>query len=1032
MTELERCILRAGTIEGYKAVLEANVAASHGNRGSLLNALMQQCKTLQLMQTIPACAACPAPLTVVDLIPATAGILSEETTVIVLPPSWQGGADAQDTKSSGTAGEGVVRRDGSKGNCGNNNGNFGNNHTNNDCGADNFDTNDVRTDDILEDVCVVLQDFSLRCSTAVASREFLRQTLVPGGALVCVGDEEYTTAFILASGEETMIGRTEGVEGDTELQESETIDTPDRKSECKLPTLHVSPDVFRNIRASLLLDLLPTFVMGRVRFGEQRLLVESSRFRPVESDTGVPLVPKAGDVASGTGGMVDFSLKTLVLEPAWPKFVLNEVLGDKHERIITAALHASRLQLHGRIVAVGDVLVVRVTPCLMVEEQMDHNTVLDAVIAHAAHMVTQSDVRTKVTSALLHEDAIAIPFRAVEVLSTTGMTFGRITLVNVDSSFGSGRLTEVKLTLCSSWRSADATPLFPPVPSSRVAETFYSNLTLTMKVRKVVQSSYSPLAASTVHVVVVHAVKENMPLECISAALSEVGVEGLVVDLDRKSSVQMQSLIEAYMKSMGEVALVIRNAQQLKEHPELLHLFDEDENISDVANTAVSGDGGCGGVDSRCLHNFGVRMVFLVCECVEAPVPIVAAQARNTEGVLKGTNPSDEERCMIIKSLLTNAGQSYGFQRSLLLSFETLASWTVGLSVADISAFVQECVCTLKAMHLPDGARPVLSESLCGSVLKKFQKAHGHSLVSTRLQPVRWSDVGGLEDAKRELREMIQLPLLYPELLGSESSARQGAGILFYGPPGCGKTLLAKAVATEMNMNFMSVKGPELINQYVGESEKNIRLLFQRARDNSPCIIFFDELDALAPARGAKGDAGGAMDRVVAQLLVEVDGVGHRRSDGTAADRVFIIGATNRPDLLDPSLLRPGRFDKLCYLGIPGTRSEQLVTLRALTRKFDLAKDVDFEVLLEPMSFEYTGADLFALCSDAMMFAVDAMLNHTPQGELTDNPAPSVASSALVVRMCDFVRARDQLKPSVTPEDLRRYESLRTNFSRRQ
>ncbi|RNC40511.1 putative peroxisome assembly protein, partial [Trypanosoma cruzi] len=149
-----------------------------------------------------------------------------------------------------------------------------------------------------------------------------------------------------------------------------------------------------------------------------------------------------------------------------------------------------------------------------------------------------------------------------------------------------------------------------------------------------------------------------------------------------------------------------------------------------------------------------------------------------------------------------------------------------------------------------------------------------------------------------------------------------------------------------MNMNFMAVKGPELINQYVGESEKNIRLLFQRARDNSPCIIFFDELDALAPARGAKGDAGGAMDRVVAQLLVEVDGVGHTRTDGSTTAQVFVIGATNRPDLLDPSLLRPGRFDRLCYLGLPATREEQLVALRALTRKFNLADDVDFDALL--------------------------------------------------------------------------------------
>lgn len=147
--------------------------------------------------------------------------------------------------------------------------------------------------------------------------------------------------------------------------------------------------------------------------------------------------------------------------------------------------------------------------------------------------------------------------------------------------------------------------------------------------------------------------------------------------------------------------------------------------------------------------------------------------------------------------------------------------------------------------------------------------------------------------------------------------------------------------------------------------------------------MFFDELDALAPARGAKGDAGGAMDRIVAQLLVEVDGVGQSRSDGAESGDIFIIGATNRPDLLDPSLLRPGRFDRLCYLGIPATRQEQLYALRALTRKFTLNSNVNFDELLLPLECVYTGADFFALCSDAMMFAVEDALEAMRESTMT-------------------------------------------------
>jgi peroxin-6 len=157
---------------------------------------------------------------------------------------------------------------------------------------------------------------------------------------------------------------------------------------------------------------------------------------------------------------------------------------------------------------------------------------------------------------------------------------------------------------------------------------------------------------------------------------------------------------------------------------------------------------------------------------------------------------------------------------------------------------------------------------------------------------------------------------------------KKRSGILFYGPPGTGKTLLAKAIATEFSLNFFSVKGPELLNMYIGESEANVRRVFQRARDARPCVVFFDELDSVAPKRGNQGDSGGVMDRIVSQLLAELDGM----SDG--GEGVFVIGATNRPDLLDQALLRPGRFDKMLYLGVSDTHDKQLTILEALTRKY--------------------------------------------------------------------------------------------------
>ena len=187
-------------------------------------------------------------------------------------------------------------------------------------------------------------------------------------------------------------------------------------------------------------------------------------------------------------------------------------------------------------------------------------------------------------------------------------------------------------------------------------------------------------------------------------------------------------------------------------------------------------------------------------------------------------------------------------------------------------------------------------------------------------------------------------------------------GVLFYGPPGCGKTLMAKAVANECQANFVSIKGPELLTMWFGESEANVRDVFEKARQAAPCVLFFDELDSIAQQRGgSSGDGGGAADRVMNQLLTEMDGVGSKKN-------VFIIGATNRPDIIDTALMRPGRLDQLIYIPMPDYDS-RLSILRATLRKSPVSKDVDLAYLASQTD-KFTGADLTEICQTACKIAI--------------------------------------------------------------
>ncbi|XP_032503522.1 peroxisome biogenesis factor 6 isoform X3 [Phocoena sinus] len=306
---------------------------------------------------------------------------------------------------------------------------------------------------------------------------------------------------------------------------------------------------------------------------------------------------------------------------------------------------------------------------------------------------------------------------------------------------------------------------------------------------------------------------------------------------------------------------------------------------------------------------------------------------------------------------------------------------------------------------------PLLAEDF-GQALEQLQSAHSQAVGAPKIPLVSWHDVGGLQEVKKEILETIQLPLEHPELL---SLGLRRSGLLLHGPPGTGKTLLAKAVATECSLTFLSVKGPELINMYVGQSEENVRQVFARARAAAPCIIFFDELDSLAPSRGRSGDSGGVMDRVVSQLLAELDGL-HSTQD------VFVIGATNRPDLLDPALLRPGRFDKLVFVGVSEDRASQLRVLTAITRKFRLEPSVSLVDVLDHCPPQLTGADLYSLCSDAMTAALKRRVRDLEEGL-------EPGSSALLLTTEDLLQAAARLQPSVSEHELLRYKSIQRKFA---
>jgi len=267
---------------------------------------------------------------------------------------------------------------------------------------------------------------------------------------------------------------------------------------------------------------------------------------------------------------------------------------------------------------------------------------------------------------------------------------------------------------------------------------------------------------------------------------------------------------------------------------------------------------------------------------------------------------------------------------------------------------------------------------------------------------VNWADVGGLTEVKQELQEAVEWPIKKPEVF-KRVGIRPPKGILLFGPPGCGKTMLAKAVATESEANFISIKGPELFSKWVGESEKAIREVFRKGRTAAPSIVFFDELDSVVPRRGMGFGDSGVSERVISQLLTEMDGI-------ESLVNVVIIGATNRPDIIDQAILRPGRFDRLIYVPAPD-HATRLNILKIHTRNMPLARDVDLEQIAHQAA-GYSGADLEAVSREAGLISLRR----------------DIDTKSVTIE--DFRDALERVRPSVTPDMENWYQGFTKRFKK--
>ncbi|UGV40359.1 CDC48 family AAA ATPase [Methanococcoides orientis] len=358
------------------------------------------------------------------------------------------------------------------------------------------------------------------------------------------------------------------------------------------------------------------------------------------------------------------------------------------------------------------------------------------------------------------------------------------------------------------------------------------------------------------------------------------------------------------------------------------------------------------------------------------------------------------------------------------MRLDMIADMTHGFVGADLSSLCKEA-----AMHALRRMLPMISieEEIPAEIMEQLEVTEADFIEAHRnIEPsalrevfvevphVMWDDIGGLEQAKQELIEAVEWPLKYPEMFKSLNTSPP-RGILLFGPPGTGKTLLAKAVANESEANFISIKGPELLSKYVGESEKAVRETFRKAKQAAPTVIFFDELDSMVPKRGM-GLESQVTERVVSQILTEIDGIEEMKD-------IVVVAATNRPDIIDPALLRPGRFDRLIYVKAP-EREERIKIFNIHLAGKPLSDDISPSELAD-MTQGYVGADIEAVCREAAMMA----LRENIKPKMTKEEAYE-AAGRIVLQTSHFRKAMSRIRPSTSKSEMEMYVETACMFSR--
>ncbi|AJC70986.1 ATPase AAA [Thermococcus guaymasensis DSM 11113] len=388
--------------------------------------------------------------------------------------------------------------------------------------------------------------------------------------------------------------------------------------------------------------------------------------------------------------------------------------------------------------------------------------------------------------------------------------------------------------------------------------------------------------------------------------------------------------------------------------------------------------------------------------------------AKNEDEIKRALREVDEKLYDEVKARLIDA------------LLDELADVTHGFVGADLAALAREAAMAALRRLIKEGKIDFEAEHIPREVLEELKVTRRDFYEALKMvEPsalrevllevpnVRWDDIGGLEDVKQELREAVEWPLKYPEAFQG-LGITPPKGILLYGPPGTGKTLLAKAVANESEANFIAIKGPEVLSKWVGESEKNIREIFRKARQAAPTVVFIDEIDAIAPRRGT--DVNRVTDRLINQLLTEMDGI--QENSG-----VVVIGATNRPDIIDPALLRPGRFDRLILVPAPDEKA-RLEIFKVHTRKVPLAEDVNLKELARRTE-GYTGADIAAVVREAAMLAMRRALQ---KGIIKPGMKAHEIREKVKVTMKDFEEALKKIGPSVSKETMEYYRKIQEQF----